>query len=116
MKFNNLSKTKPKSGQLCLIKEFINGTQLNVFPQPQFYYDDTLFMAHPRVKEWAPIPKHVSVSAEGWKSEYRGDELPNKSCSCLVCTEDSKIVKYAYFSIFGQCFLGIKNVIAFMEI
>lgn len=119
MKFFDLQKSKPKNGQWCVVKEPIktaNGIVLYVFGQQQPFYDDAGFEGHSNVKKWAPFPDHVSINPAGWKSEYRGDELPSKNCNCLVSWGDKEIVSICYFDAKRQKFLGRENVIAFMEI
>lgn len=117
MVFYLLNSKKPINGQRCVIKEKVKGVKgLSVFLQPQFYYDDCGFMSHPSVVSWAPVPDHVEKDRSEWKSEYFGDELPEKNCECLICRDDSKVVKYAYFSKEKNKFLGQENVIAFIEI
>lgn len=113
MMFHKLAERKPIDGQLCLIKEKMSGTtELNIFHQPQFYWDDSGFMCHPHVVEWAQLPEHVTQDRGPWMSKYWGDELPPKNCECLVCTDDRKQVYYAYFDAKRQKFLGRENVIA----
>lgn len=115
MTFYQYDKKRPKNGQRCLIKEKC-GSTVDVMPFPQTYYDDCGFMCHPRVVAWAALPDHISVNPTGWRSEYRGDDLPSRSCACVVCDDQSRMVSYAYFEASLQRFLGHPDVIAFMPI
>ncbi len=118
MRFYDLRKRKPANGQYCVVKEpMVGRTELHVFHQPQFYYEDEGFgYHHPNVVSWAPVPEHVNRNRKGWKSVYWGDDLPDRDCECLVCSEDRRTVGYAYFLAAKQRFLACENVIAFMEI
>ena len=113
MRFYDIDKKRPKNGQWCLIKEKF-GNEVDLSLWPQCYWDDCGFMYHPDVVAWAPMPDHISVNPDGWKSEYRGDELPSKSCWCLVCDDKSRNVFSAYFDVSKQRFLAYPDVVAFM--
>lgn len=115
MRFFDLNKKTPKNMQRCVIKEKY-GKHIDIFGSSclQIWWDDSRFMGHPNVIAWAPVPEHITVNPKGWRSEYRGDDLPAQNCRCLVCTESSKSVRYAYFHE-GR-FLAHPDVIAFMEI
>jgi hypothetical protein len=119
MKFCDLQKTQPANMQRCVIKERI-GKRTEVFGMSclQTWWDDSRFACHPNVVAWAPVPEHVNVNPIGWLSEFSGNELPSKSCSCLVSTESSKIVRYAYYCTTKGGFLGyaFSDVLAFIII
>lgn len=113
MRFFDISNKTPRNGQDCVIKER-QGKRIEVFYHPQTWWDDSRFACHPNVVAWSPVPEHICHNPKGWLSEYRGDDLPTKSCACLVCTDKNKIVKYAYFH--DGRFLGHPDVVAYMEI
>jgi len=119
MKFCDLQKKTPTHGQSCVIKERI-GKRTEVFGSAcmQTWWDDSRFMCHPNVVAWAPVPEHVNINPNGWFSEFRGDDLPKRSCGCLVSTESSKSVKYAFYSADLGRFLGhgLADVLAFIPI
>jgi hypothetical protein len=121
MKFFDLRTKKPKDGQLCIVKDQIKGRDgkpaLNVFVHPQWFYGEG-FLCHPAAKMWAAFPDHVESNPIGWKSIYRGDDLPPRSCECVACFEDSEIPKIVYFLAKDQRFVWCdkKEPIAFMEI
>ena len=100
MKFYNLQKTQPANMKRCVIKERI-GKRYGVFGMSclQTWRDDSHFACHPDVVAWSPVPEHVNVNPSGWLSEFRGDDLPSESCSCLVSTESSKIVLYIRYRL-----------------
>ena len=117
MRFYNIDKKLPQEGQWCLIKEKIrNRKDVHVSIWPQHYYEHCGFMCHPDVIGWSPMPEHICHNNKGWKSEFRGDELPSKSCWCVVCADKNEIVSCAYFDAPKQRFLGYPNVVAFMSI
>lgn len=122
MRFYDLKERKPKNSQWCIIKEPISTGTIHVFTHPQQYFDDEGFVCHSRAAYWAPFPKHVGWDPTGWKSEYRGDELPKHNCECLICF-DFKPSGYntPYFAYFlakeNRFCVGPQDiVIAFMEI
>lgn len=115
MKFYDYDKKRPKEGQFCLIREKLPyGMNLLLWPQP--YYNYCGFQNHPTVVSWAPVPEHICNNPKGWKSHYRGDDLPKKSGWYIVCTDKSKIVSHAYFDVKVQRFLGNPDVVAYMPI
>lgn len=116
MQFYDLATIKPEDGQRCIVKEKLPSGGISVFPWPQSYYTDTGFLCHPRAVQWAPIPAHVNEDRGPWMSEYWEDELPEKSCECLVCADSSRFVRYAYFDAKKQKFLGYDDVFAFLII
>ncbi len=119
MQFHDLQKKLPKHGQRCVIKEKLNN-RVDIAGSAclQIWFDDSRFMCHPNVVSWAPVPEHVNIDPVGWLSEYRGHDLPERSCSCLVSTESSKVVRYAYFHAELNKFLGFLHgdVLAFIPI
>ena len=112
-KWHQIAHRLPEHGQRCIIKEKISGGRIHIFNYPQIWYDDCGFMCHQKVVAWKPVPEHVSINSAGWKSEYRGDDLPDNDCSCLICTEYSLIPQYSYYKKILGRFLGYENVIAF---
>ena len=113
MRYYDYNKKRPKEGQWCIIKERLpHGIHIEMYPQP--YYAHWGFRNHPKVVSWAPKPKHICEDPKGWKSEFRGDELPAKSCWCLVCTDKDRFVSHAYFDMSEQRFLGNPDVVAYM--
>jgi len=112
MKFFDCDIKKPVDGQFCVIKQKSG----NVIPYLYSYYENSGFPYNLNITKWAPAPKHVLIDKSGWSSEYWGDELPKERCECLVCCEDSKLVRYAYFLKEKDKFLGVSKVVAFMVI
>ncbi len=121
MKFYDIKQRQPTKGQWCIIKEKINnGKAVDVFQQPQQFFEETEFTGHSGVVSWAPVPQHALENWRGWKSEYRGDDLPKKSCQCLVCFDNNRMwdVRIAYYHTGLGRFVGLgqREVIAYMEI
>lgn len=116
MKFYKLDQKKPKNAQQCVIREKIGEKVMVTSSCLQYWYDDTQFLNHPNVVEWAPVPEHVSRDFSGWFSEDRGDKLPSESCECLVSHSRTINVVYAYFNHLKQSFMGYPHVVAFIPI
>lgn len=117
IKFQNYEFVKPENGSWCIVKGLFKNKK-EIMPSYFMCYweEESAFAVH-RITKWAPVPKHVCVDPTGWKSEYYGDELPNNSDWCLVCTEKNKHVHFAWFDEKTQDFPEHKQqVIAFMEL
>lgn len=118
MRFFSMQKRRPANGQWCVIREKrADGTTYIAGYKRQYFDDDRDFET---VVDWAPFPRHVEHDPTGWKSIYRGDDLPTGNCDCLVCCEDVgrnyKAVHFAYFLDREQRFLARPDVLAFMVI
>ena len=100
MKFKSLKTEPPKDGTWCLFRRkdgYVN-------TQPQAFFADEK-KAH--YVDYAVLPSHFVDNPEGWLSPYRGDPLPRKDSSCLVCTDNRKRMPfYAYFLAKEERFLG----------
>lgn len=118
MKFYHIEKKQPRDGQWCLIREKQNYDAVIVlYPHPQQYFRDIGFQCHPGVVSWAPVPMNVTGNPLGWSSEFRGDELPDTDCNCLICLDGDdrySLPRVAFYLAKKQTFYGIgeRNVIA----
>ena len=115
MKFRDLKKDPPPNGTWVLLRD--KKGHLNT--QPQIYFDnESIRYNSAGYVEYAALPEHITKDPTGWLSEFRGDDLPTKNTSCLVCTASRRMPFYAYFLEKEQRFLGVKDgdVIAFQLI
>ena len=112
MKWFDCNIKKPVEGQRCILMQRSG----NVLHFLHNYYEGIGFPYNLNIAKWAPVPQHVLIDRSGWFSEYWGDELPKKDSACLVCCEDVKLVRYAYFLKKKDKFLGVSKVVAFMVI
>jgi|LSQX01.1.fsa_nt_gb hypothetical protein len=120
MKFIPLAKRKPKGEQVCVIK-VVNCAdyviyEIRTFDSHRGFWPYTQFEMPAAEISWAPLPSHAGIDRRYWRSEYWGDELPNESCWCLVCTDTSRKVMMAYFDKKAQSFLGRDDVVAFIPL
>lgn len=60
--------------------------------------------------------EHFLDNNNNWKSEYKGDELPEKSGRYICCKEDEKRIFLFYFDSKKCTFGGSSEMIAFMEV
>lgn len=118
MRFYYIEKKQPRDGQWCLIREERDYDQgIVLYPHPQKYFQDSGFISHPKVVSWAPVPQNVIGNPLGWSSEFRGDDLPDADCNCLICLDGGdrySLPRVAFYLAKKQAFCGIgeRNVIA----
>lgn len=74
-----------------------------------------------RTIAYMPLPQNIDRDPTAWKSEYRGDELPDKDKACIVQLQNSVgkfKISESYYLAKENRFLRIPNgweVIAWME-
>jgi hypothetical protein len=66
-----------------------------------------------------PLPKNIIEAPENWKSEYRGDELPDKNGMFIVQLQKDKLeISSLYFSTEKKCWFAVPEgweVIGWMD-
>ena len=64
---------------------------------------------------YMPI-KHFITDNTGWKSEFKGDDLPNKNGYYLCCNDRPSTVYLYWFDAKKCTFGGSDKMIAFMDV